>query len=101
MVDSESHELRDLPKTAVDEDSFLIFLQALSTDFVKRNKRSENDTLNPSSSYNGEWENITIDSFFESAAAWGMDSRGMGGYSIPDNPWRCCAEILLTGTIYE
>lgn len=101
MVDSETYELRDLLQIVVDEDSFLIFLQALSTDFVKRNKRAESGTLNPSSSYNGEWENITIDSFFESAAAWGVDSRGMGGYSIPDNPWRRCAEILFAGTIYE
>ena len=48
------------------------------------------------------WENTTIESFLESAAAWARDSQfgqtqGLG----TTNPWRVFATFLYCGKIYE
>jgi len=84
-----------------DEASFVEFLGVLAND---RADEIRKEKINPSSPYsagsNG-WENIGIDTFLESAAAWASDFRDSPRYESPSNIWKRCAEILYAGKGYE
>jgi len=48
------------------------------------------------------WENTTIESFLEAAAAWARDSQfGQTQGLKTANPWRVFATFLYCGKIYE
>lgn len=75
-----------------DEDSFLLFIKALSKDRVDFVNKKVND----------EWQNETIEKFLEVAHEWGEISKsGLEFYDKPDNAWKRCAQILYMGKIYE
>ena len=82
-----------------DEDGFIAFVYALATD-----RSDEVGKEKPSSPYgtgvNG-WENRSIETFLESAAAWADDWKQSPQYRSPSNPWKRCAEILYAGKGYE
>lgn len=73
--------LEEIADEVIDEESFLIFVRALTAD---REKAVRMEVASPSSPYGpdaGGWENTTIESFLEGAAAWAEDSdfgRRMG-----------------------
>jgi len=95
-------DLHSLAEQVQDEDGFIGFLEALTTD---RKEEVEIEARSPSSPYgpgaNG-WENDTIESFLAAAAAWAEGSKkGMPRYSPNKNPWARCATILLMGKHYE
>lgn len=81
-----------------DEGSFIDFIEALGSDFARK---QELELVNPSSPNEPGrlgWENGTIDTFLESAAACASD----GGPSSEEmNPWQRCAQILYSGKYYE
>lgn len=85
----------------MDEGSFVAFVAALAAD---RADEVKNEKEAPSSPYgpgaNG-WENGSIESFLESAAAWATDWEDSPQYQSPTNPWKRCAEILFAGKSYE
>jgi hypothetical protein len=51
------------------------------------------------------WENIQIDDYLESVAAWLKDSKGLEkntGIVVPKQPnWKFVATLLLAGKYYE
>jgi len=96
------HDYLDTKFEAVtDEDSFVAFIAALAED---RRDEVEKEKSKPSSPFepgaNG-WENTTIENFLEAAARGAEDRKQSPFYEAPTNPWRRCAEILLTGKVYE
>ena len=73
-----------------DEATFVAFIAALAEDW-----EDEGPGAN-------EWENGTIAAFLGAAAAWGESTKnGTEFYSVPSNPWRRAAQILLAGKFYE
>lgn len=76
---------------------FLDFIWALTED---RRASVEAKKRNPSNPYDpdaGDWENITIETFFEAALAWAADSS-----LLPEEAsWKSFAELLYLGKIYE
>lgn len=67
-------------------DSFLEFIDLLIDDH-----RAESST----------WQNHSIESYLEAAAAWARDSRGQDGGISEDAAWRTFATFLYCGKIYE
>ena len=75
-----------------DEYSFILFLKALVKDRENAIKSEDKD----------DWQNISIESFFESAIAWAECSKdGLRFYTKSDNPWKRCADMIYMGKIYE
>ena len=84
-----------------DEDTFVTFVAALAADRgdeVKKEHVSHSSPYRPGA--NG-WENGTIETYLQSAAAWAVDWKKSPQYRAPANPWRRCAEILYAGKSYE
>ena len=80
-------------------DSFLKFVDALVADRVASASRDSSAT--PYGAASG-WENTTIESFLESAAAGARDSQfGQTQGLVTANPWRMFAMFLYCGKIYE
>src|SRR5262249_119468 len=94
--------LHDLLKNVNSEDSLLVFIAALVKD---RQDAVVAEKENPSSTYGpvaGGWENTSIESFLEAAAAWAESTHfGLTQGLPPDNPWRRFASFLYCGKIYE
>ena len=79
-------------------ESLLEFVDALIADRVASKGDS---SATPGHGAAVAWENTTIESFLESAAAWARDSQfgqtqGLG----TANPWRVFATFLFCGKIY-
>jgi len=70
-------------------------------DFVKFLYELEKDLL----AHPDEWENPTLDRFFEAMAAWvnavECQSRNTGDAEPLETSWKTFAEILHAGKIYE
>lgn len=85
-----------------DERTFLHFLEALAAD---RAAEVREELASPSSQWgpgSRGWENTTIESFLGAALTWASASQGgLEFYSVPENPWRRCADIIYMGKIYE
>ena len=94
--------LSDLLDKVDSEESLLVFIAALVQD---RREAVIAEKENPSSPYGpdaGGWENTTIESFLEAAAAWAESTQfGLKQGLSPDNPWRRFAAFLYCGKIYE
>lgn len=102
MSDGDSDELVELCDQVIDETTFLRFLAALAADRLDEVRREKDTPSSPWGPGANGWENATIEAFLESAAAWGRSSSdGLQFYSVPDNPWRRCADILYMGKLYE
>lgn len=97
-----SINLDELLKTVDDEQSFIRFIEALGMDFAE--ERSLKET-SPLSSYGPGalgWENGSIDTFLDAAAAWATaSSRSSPVSASGSNVWQRCAAILLAGKFYE
>jgi hypothetical protein len=86
----------------VDEQSLLSFVQALAEDWEDERQQEEVAPTSPYGPGANGWENGTIGAFLERAASWGeATTKGTPFYSVPENPWRRCAHILLAGKFYE
>lgn len=75
-------ELVDKLNKVNDKQSFIEFVRQL----IKDQELNE-----------AEWENNSVYSYLEAAAAWLMDSER----NLDDNPWKLFAEMLYSGKIYE
>ncbi|WP_434752220.1 DUF7660 family protein [Paenibacillus amylolyticus] len=79
--------LFELVNEVQDEESFIVFLSALSKD-----RQACPD----------EWQHDSIESFLEAAADWSQESvNGLTHYEKPDNSWKRCAQIMYMGKFYE
>jgi hypothetical protein len=98
----EERQLDDMLTNVSDEKSFLEFVEALISD---RKRAAETKKEKPSSSWGpdaGGWENTSIETFLESAAAWATTSNfGLDQGLSASNPWKRFAVFLLAGKIYE
>lgn len=99
---SEPLDLDELLEHVSDEASFICFIKALGADFA--HERSLED-LSPSAPYGAGasgWENGSVDSFLDAAAAWADSSSRSSSYEgAVSNVWQRCAAILLAGKFYE
>ena len=95
-------KLHDLLESVTDEQSFLAFVKALRED---REIDATAEKASPSSPYGptqGGWENVTIESFLESACSWAEDTGFGESQNLSDaSPWRKFATFLYLGKIYE
>ena len=92
---------QDRLDTVCDEDSFVAFVRVLAAD---RADAVKSEKERPSSSHGPDangWDNASIESFLERAAAWAEDWKDSPQYRPPQNPWKRCAEILFAGKGYE
>ncbi len=89
-------------ETVDDERSFLAFARALQQD---RMEAVAAESRAPSSPYGqdaGGWENVSIESFLESAIAWAEASDfGANQGLTSTNLWKKFAVFLYCGKIYE
>jgi hypothetical protein len=97
-----SRELNDLIEEVNDEQSFLLFVDALLKDRIAEVKAQEGDPIDDCGRGPLGWENHTIEDFLEAAYAW-AESTNIG--STQDlacvSPWRRFAAFLYCGKIYE
>lgn len=98
-MDKDLYELLDFVDS---EESFVQFIERLSQDWYDAERKEIETPSSPYGSGQNGWENGTIGSFLESAAAWAEASKnGLEFYKKPENPWRRAAEIVYMGKIYE
>lgn len=99
--------LDKLLETVSDEDSFLIFLDALAKDRADEDKKEKINPSNPYSPGANSWQHWSIEGFLDAAAAWGESSKdGLPFDEFPKwekstNPWKRCAQIIYMGKHYE
>ncbi|MFJ2366963.1 hypothetical protein ACIPIN_25270 [Pseudomonas sp. NPDC087697] len=97
-----SVDLHQLLESVNDEQSFIRFVGALSSDFA-RERLLENTS--PSFPYGAGalgWENGSVDTFLDAAASWATASAKRSLTDAPvSNVWQRCAAILLAGKFYE
>ena len=95
-------QLREQLDDVKDQESLLRFVHALVKD---REEAVISEKKSPSSPYGpdaGGWENITIEQFLESAAAWAESTKfGETQGLSPTNPWKQFGVFLYCGKIYE
>ena len=84
-----------------DEDSFVAFVSALAADRAEEARKEKESPSSPYGPGANGWENATIESYLESAAAWAVDWKKSPQYRPPVNPWKRCAEVLYAGKSYE
>jgi hypothetical protein len=96
------HEMtpEELISQVKDEKSFMHFVRALEADrrtAVSKEPKSKSSPYGPDA---GGWENVTIEAFLESAAAWAEDTHfGKSTIVSGENPWRKFAQFLLAGKL--
>lgn len=97
-----SIDLDELLERVIDEQSFIRFIEALGSDFASERVLEE---MTPSSPYESSvlgWENESVDTFLDAAAAWATASTRSSSQNVPvSNVWQRCASILLAGKFYE
>lgn len=95
-------ELNELLESVSDEQTFLAFVNALRKDReidVSADKASLSGPYEPT---RGGWENVTIESFLESACSWAEDTGfGESQNLIGASPWKKFATFLYLGKFYE
>ena len=90
----------DYLDSVVDEKTFLEFLQILSEDWEREERIEAKTPSPPSPPYTAGalgWENGSIGSFLEAAAAYGIDNLPAGGVEPNSNIWRKAASIIYGG----
>src|SRR5690349_23552260 len=104
-----SDHLEQLLENVSDEDSFLIFLDALAKDRADEEAKEEIDPSNLYGPGANGWQHSSIENFLDAAAAWGECSKNglshnfdaFPNWEKPTNPWKRCAEIISMGKQYE
>lgn len=104
-----SDNLDQLLESVSDEDSFLIFLDALAKDRAEEEVKEKANPSNPYGAGANGWQHGSIADFLDAAASWGESSKdgmsfqpdGFPKWEKPSNPWKRCAEIIYMGKHYE
>ena len=96
-------DLDKILEAVCDEDSFLIFLNALARDRADEVKKEAAEPSNPYGPGANGWQNGTIEAFLDAASAWGEDWKGRRPLHVEGatNPWKRCAKIVYAGKHYE
>lgn len=94
-------DLDELLELVNDEQSFIGFIEALRSDFAaERRLNDETPSLHDRTDFSG-WENGTVDTFLDAAAAWATASSKSQPSASDKNVWQRCASILFAGKFYE
>ncbi len=97
-----SVDLDELLERVTDEQSFTEFVAALGADFSRERALEEATASSPYEAGASGWENGSVDTFLDAAAAWAVaTSRNAQADAAVSNVWRRCAAILLAGKFYE
>lgn len=97
-----SVDLDELLERVTDEQSFTEFVAALGADFSRERALEEATASSPYEADASDWENGSVDTFLDAAAAWAVaTSRNAQADAAVSNVWRRCAAILLAGKFYE
>ncbi|MFJ4542425.1 hypothetical protein [Pseudomonas sp. PS01303] len=97
-----SVDLDELLERVTDEQSFTEFVAALGADFSRERALEEATASSPYEADASGWENGSVDTFLDAAAAWAVaTSRNAQADAAVSNVWRRCAAILLAGKFYE
>ncbi|MBS4088974.1 DUF7660 family protein [Pseudomonas rustica] len=97
-----SVDLDELLERVTDEQSFTEFVAALGADFSRERALEEATASTPYEAGASGWENGSVDTFLDAAAAWAVaTSRNAQADAAVSNVWRRCAAILLAGKFYE
>lgn len=97
-----SINLDELLKTVENEQSFIGFIEALGMDFAEERLLEKTSPSSPYGPGALGWENGSIDTFLDAAAAWATASSSSSPVSASrSNVWQRCAAILLAGKFYE
>ncbi|MEP7706759.1 hypothetical protein [Paraglaciecola sp. 25GB23A] len=95
-------DLDNLLEMVFDEKSFLNFVQALGEDFHEEKQIVKDSPSLPYSNGQLGWENGSIDTMLDAAAAWGNSTlMNPSNNTFSKNPWYRCAHILYAGKFYE
>jgi len=95
-------ELHQQLEAVNDEQSFLTFARALQLDRVATVAAESRAASLPYGRDAGGWENVSIESFLESALAWAEASNFGASQGLEStNPWKKFAAFLYCGKIYE
>ena len=95
-------DLDELIELVQDEESFIVFLSALASDKEQDRIEEEKQPSSPWGPSIRGWENGTIETFLDAAAAWGSSSKdGLPNMEKSENPWRRAADIIFAGKFYE
>ena len=90
-------DLDDLLDNVKDRESFLVFVRALIHDRQDElEKKNENSRSACRAGANG-WENGTIESYLDAAAAWMEDWMGREHELPEESSWRSFARFLYAG----
>ena len=98
------NDLLKLRDEVHDEQSFLEFVQALNADRADEVEKEKSKPSSPYSAGANGWENMTIEDYLESGAAWAIDSNFGRIYrdrKFNDNHWNQFAHFLYAGKTYE
>lgn len=96
-----SIDLDELLERMNDEQSFIAFIDALGSDFASQPLLDNVTLLKRDELGVSQWENGSVDTFLEAAAAWATDSARNSPSISETNIWQRCASILLAGKFYE
>ena len=96
-----SIDLDELLERVNDEQSFIAFIHALSSDFASQPLLDNVTPLKRDEAGVSQWENGSVDTFLEAAAAWATASTRISPSTSETNIWQRCASILLAGKFYE
>ena len=88
------------PDNVHDFASFIAFVDWLARDRADEVQKERTNPSHPMGPGANGWENTTIETFLEAAAACARDNRNKTG-TEPDPTWREFAEFLAGGKSYE
>jgi hypothetical protein len=95
-------KLHDQLEAVHDEQSFLAFARVLQLDRAAAAATQGGAPPSPHGQDAGGWENVSIESFLESAIAWAESSNFGATQGLESgNLWKKFAVFLYCGKIYE
>ncbi|AWF81005.1 hypothetical protein BTJ40_09370 [Microbulbifer sp. A4B17] len=95
-------DLAKLEDEVHNEETFILFLEALAADRLDEEEHEKASPTNPYGRGHNGWEHETIGQYLDASAAWANSSIN-GSPVLPKevNPWKRMAQILHAGKIYE
>jgi hypothetical protein len=95
-------KLYQLLELVNDEESFLVFVDALRKDREFDAEAEQDLPSNPYGASARGWNNVTIQSFLKAAQSWAEATQFGATQNLGElSPWRKFATFLYAGKIYE
>ncbi len=99
---STSDDVRTALNAVNDQETFLVFVRKLIEDWNDEAAKEEVSPSPPFSHGANGWENGSIDTYLDAAAAWAESTDfGISQGASPDNLWQRFARFLFMGKVYE